>query len=119
MKHVDPLLKSVNIYPLNLHKSPFFRFLGHFSPGFFGFFQVFPIFSAFSHWFHRGPGAFRLRPLRRPARADGRPGGVCVTAAAEGVGGGGPATSGAGPPVKMEDFGFQAEKYWLVVWNMA
>jgi hypothetical protein len=21
--------------------------------------------------------------------------------------------------VKMEDFGFQAEKYWLVVWNMA
>ena len=122
MKHVDPLLKSVNIYPLNLHKSPYFSVFGPFFPqGFSVFPQVFPIFSAFSHWFHRGPGAFRLRPLRRPARADGRRqrGGVCVTAAAEGVGGGGPATSGAGPPVKMEDFGFQAEKYWLVVWNMA
>ena len=51
MKHVDPLLKSVNIYPLNLHKSPYFSVFGPFFPR---VFQFFPKFSPFSPHFPIG-----------------------------------------------------------------
>ena len=51
MKHVDPLLKSVNIYPLNLHKSPYFSVFGPFFPRVFRFF---PKFSPFSPHFPIG-----------------------------------------------------------------
>ena len=81
MKHVDPLLKSVNIYPLNLHKSPYFSVFGPFFPRVFRFFpsvphflRIFPLVSPRPWCVSSTPAAApssRLRPPRRRLRYRG------------------------------------------------